>query len=96
MTAKCRLQYPPLPISIHAILYPTYFKLRCDIVSLASQMDSIEERALSSKILVGISLDARASCELLSWAVGNSAHPNDTIVALHVLGLCKLLYPVNS
>ncbi|XP_010913624.1 probable receptor-like serine/threonine-protein kinase At5g57670 isoform X2 [Elaeis guineensis] len=48
-------------------------------------MDSTEERALSSKILVGISLDARASSELLSWAVGNAAHPNDTIVALHVL-----------
>ena len=59
-------------------------------------MDSTEERALSSKILVGISLDARASSELLSWAVGNAAHPNDTIVALHVLGWCKLIYSVNS
>ncbi|KAG1326943.1 putative receptor-like serine/threonine-protein kinase [Cocos nucifera] len=48
-------------------------------------MDFTEERALSGKILVGVSLDARASSELLSWAVGNAAHPNDTIVALHVL-----------
>ncbi|XP_008782089.1 probable receptor-like serine/threonine-protein kinase At5g57670 [Phoenix dactylifera] len=48
-------------------------------------MDSIEEHSLSSKILIGISLDARASSELLSWAVGNAAHPNDTIVAFHVL-----------
>ncbi|XP_008789732.2 probable receptor-like serine/threonine-protein kinase At5g57670 [Phoenix dactylifera] len=48
-------------------------------------MDSTEECALSDKILVGISLDGRASNELLSWAIGNAAHPNDTIVALHVL-----------
>lgn len=48
-------------------------------------MDSTEERALSNKILVGFSLDARAGSELLSWAVGHAAHPKDTIVALHVL-----------
>ncbi|XP_010928966.1 probable receptor-like serine/threonine-protein kinase At5g57670 [Elaeis guineensis] len=48
-------------------------------------MDSIEECVLSDKILVGISLDGRVSSELLSWAIGNAAHPNDTIIALHVL-----------
>lgn len=65
-------------------------------------MDSIEESSSSSstssstfapspsrsgaKILVGVPLDARASCELLSWAVGVAARPDDTVIALHVLG----------
>ncbi|XP_073004211.1 probable receptor-like serine/threonine-protein kinase At5g57670 [Typha latifolia] len=48
-------------------------------------MDTIEECPPSSRILVGVSLDARASMELLSWAVGVAAHTNDTVVALHVL-----------
>ncbi|XVE80036.1 hypothetical protein DITRI_Ditri14bG0106600 [Diplodiscus trichospermus] len=38
-----------------------------------------------AKILVGISLDPDDSKELLSWAIGVLAHPNDDIVALHVL-----------
>ncbi|KAF6149061.1 hypothetical protein GIB67_018639 [Kingdonia uniflora] len=37
------------------------------------------------KILVGLSLDAEASNELLSWAIRIAARPNDTVVALHVL-----------
>ncbi|KAF5208132.1 Receptor-like cytosolic serine/threonine-protein kinase RBK2 [Thalictrum thalictroides] len=37
------------------------------------------------KILVSISLDAELSNELLSWAVGLAARPNDTVVALHIL-----------
>ncbi|KAH7659765.1 Adenine nucleotide alpha hydrolases-like protein [Dioscorea alata] len=49
-------------------------------------MDSIDGCALSNtKILVGVSLEAHWSNELLSWAVGVAAHPNDIIVALHVL-----------
>ncbi|KAK3007642.1 hypothetical protein RJ639_013110 [Escallonia herrerae] len=41
--------------------------------------------ATPAKIVIGISLDAEDSAELLSWAIRNVAHPNDTIVALHVL-----------
>ncbi|XP_044472236.1 probable receptor-like serine/threonine-protein kinase At5g57670 [Mangifera indica] len=41
--------------------------------------------ASSSKILVAISLDPDESKELLSWAVTVLAHPNDSIVAIHVL-----------
>ncbi|KAL5699317.1 hypothetical protein ACHQM5_030238 [Ranunculus cassubicifolius] len=39
-----------------------------------------------SSILVNISLDAELSNELLSWAIGLAARPNDTIVALHIIG----------
>ncbi|XP_027072379.1 probable receptor-like serine/threonine-protein kinase At5g57670 [Coffea eugenioides] len=39
----------------------------------------------SRKILVGISLDAQESRELLYWAITFLAQPNDTVVALHVL-----------
>ncbi|OMO69296.1 hypothetical protein CCACVL1_19563 [Corchorus capsularis] len=38
-----------------------------------------------AKILIGISLDPDESKELLSWAIRVLAHPNDDIVALHVL-----------
>lgn len=38
-----------------------------------------------AKILVGISLNAEESKELLFWAVNVLAQPNDTVVALHVL-----------
>ncbi|KAM0942809.1 putative protein kinase RLK-Pelle-RLCK-VI family [Dioscorea sansibarensis] len=49
-------------------------------------MDSKDESVLSStRILVGVSLEAQRSTELLSWAVGVAAQPNDIIVALHVL-----------
>ncbi|RZS10992.1 hypothetical protein BHM03_00042300, partial [Ensete ventricosum] len=47
--------------------------------------DPYAKHAPSAKILVGVSLDARASFQLLSWAVTVAAHPNDTVVALHVL-----------
>lgn len=46
----------------------------------------IEECVMSSRILVGVTLDAKECAELLSWAIGVAAHPNDTVVALHVLG----------
>lgn len=59
-------------------------ELQKEIVFLL--MDSVDESAPSAKILVGVSLDARASFQLLSWAVTVAAHPNDTVVALHVLG----------
>ncbi|KAJ0030076.1 hypothetical protein Pint_14217 [Pistacia integerrima] len=39
----------------------------------------------SSKILIAISLDPDESKELLSWAIRVLAHPNDSIVAIHVL-----------
>ena len=39
-----------------------------------------------AKILIGISLDSDDSKEVLSWAIRILARPNDTIVALHVLG----------
>ncbi|KAF9614999.1 hypothetical protein IFM89_021553 [Coptis chinensis] len=39
-----------------------------------------------AKILVNISLDVELNNELLSWAIGAAARPNDTIVALHILG----------
>ncbi|XP_039132087.1 probable receptor-like serine/threonine-protein kinase At5g57670 [Dioscorea cayenensis subsp. rotundata] len=49
-------------------------------------MDSLEECSLVTKILVGVSLEEKkTSIDLLSWAVTVAAHPNDTIVALHVL-----------
>ncbi|KAL3623865.1 hypothetical protein CASFOL_032681 [Castilleja foliolosa] len=41
--------------------------------------------SLPTKILIGISLDAHESKELLSWAIKILAHPGDTIVALHVI-----------
>lgn len=39
-----------------------------------------------AKILIGISTDPNDSQELLSWAIKVLAQPNDTIVAIHVLG----------
>ena len=39
-----------------------------------------------AKILVGITLNPEDSKELLSWAIRTLTHPNDTLVALHVLG----------
>ncbi|RWW62555.1 hypothetical protein BHE74_00030340, partial [Ensete ventricosum] len=84
------------PTIIHAVLCSTNFKHRSNIFvhSSALLMDSVEESAPSAKILVGVSLDARASFQLLSWAVTVAAHPNDTVVALHVLGsfLIVMLY----
>ncbi|XVF70091.1 hypothetical protein PTKIN_Ptkin11bG0134300 [Pterospermum kingtungense] len=41
--------------------------------------------AAPAKILIGISVDPDDSKELLSWAIRVLAHPNDEIVALHVL-----------
>ncbi|MBA0763000.1 hypothetical protein Gotri_012530 [Gossypium trilobum] len=38
-----------------------------------------------AKILVGISLDPDDSKEVLSWAIRVLTHPNDEVVALHVL-----------
>ncbi|TYJ22010.1 hypothetical protein E1A91_A08G100700v1 [Gossypium mustelinum] len=38
-----------------------------------------------AKILVGISLDPDESKEVLSWAIRVLTHPNDEVVALHVL-----------
>lgn len=38
------------------------------------------------KVVVGIPLDVEDSEELLSWAIEHLAHPNDTVIALHVLG----------
>lgn len=39
-----------------------------------------------SKLLVGISLELDHSNELLSWATRVLAQPNDTVVAVYVLG----------
>ncbi|XP_042381869.1 probable receptor-like serine/threonine-protein kinase At5g57670 isoform X2 [Zingiber officinale] len=50
-------------------------------------MDSVEESVSvppAAKLLVGVSLDGGESSQLLAWSV-TVAHPNDTIVALHVL-----------
>jgi hypothetical protein len=44
------------------------------------------ELSSSSRILIGLSLDSNDSKELLSWAIRVLANPNDTIVAVHVLG----------
>ncbi|XP_052198694.1 probable receptor-like serine/threonine-protein kinase At5g57670 [Diospyros lotus] len=38
-----------------------------------------------AKILIGISLNSDESKELLSWGIRILAHPNDTVIALHVL-----------
>ncbi|XP_057514279.1 probable receptor-like serine/threonine-protein kinase At5g57670 [Actinidia eriantha] len=38
-----------------------------------------------AKILIGITLNPEDSKELLSWAIRTLTHPNDTLVALHVL-----------
>ncbi|KAK1291388.1 putative receptor-like serine/threonine-protein kinase [Acorus calamus] len=40
------------------------------------------------KILVGVSSNVEASERLLSWAVRVAAHPDDTVIALHVI-VCK-------
>lgn len=45
-----------------------------------------------TKILVGISLNAEESKELLFWAINVLAQPNDTVVALHVLGQYAFFY----
>lgn len=39
----------------------------------------------SATLLIGIPLDTEKSYELLSWAINLLAHPNDNILALHVL-----------
>ncbi|KAM6579551.1 hypothetical protein CsatA_003325 [Cannabis sativa] len=50
----------------------------------------------SSKILIGISLDPNESKDLLSWAIAILAHPNDDIVAVHILvGKDKKKYEVS-
>ncbi|KAJ8459443.1 hypothetical protein OPV22_032369 [Ensete ventricosum] len=48
-------------------------------------MEPVQESEPAARILVGVSLDARASSQLLSWAVTVAARPNDTVIALHVL-----------
>ncbi|KAK1366838.1 Concanavalin A-like lectin/glucanase, subgroup [Heracleum sosnowskyi] len=42
-----------------------------------------------TKVVVGIPLDVEDSEELLSWAIEHLAHPNDTVIALHVLVMKK-------
>ncbi|MQL79068.1 hypothetical protein Taro_011517 [Colocasia esculenta] len=37
------------------------------------------------KVLVGIPLDVHIGMELLSWAITEASHRDDTVVALHVL-----------
>ncbi|KAH7545231.1 hypothetical protein FEM48_Zijuj01G0071700 [Ziziphus jujuba var. spinosa] len=39
----------------------------------------------TARILIGISLDPDESKELLSWAITVLAHPNDNIIATHIL-----------
>lgn len=59
-------------------------------------MDSVEESISvlpAAKLLVGVSLDGGESSQLLAWSV-TVAHPNDTIVALHVLGWYQLAHQV--
>ncbi|KAJ4763379.1 Protein kinase family protein [Rhynchospora pubera] len=51
-------------------------------------MEIIEESEPGSRIVVGISLNAQASAELLSWVIRVVAKPWDTIVAIHIL-VCK-------
>ncbi|KAJ8767494.1 hypothetical protein K2173_017538 [Erythroxylum novogranatense] len=41
--------------------------------------------APAKNLLVGISLDPADSKELLSWAISVLAHPNDNVIAIHVL-----------
>ncbi|XP_068647350.1 probable receptor-like serine/threonine-protein kinase At5g57670 [Aristolochia californica] len=43
----------------------------------------------ANKILVGIPFNAETSTELLSWAIGVAAQPNDTVIALNVLEVRK-------
>ena len=52
----------------------------------SSSSSSTSFSSSGAKILVGVSLDARASFDLVSWAVGVAARTNDTIIGLHVLG----------
>lgn len=61
-------------------------------------MDAIEECSrssderrrhqllLGSRILVGVPNNSRGCSELLSWAIRVVAKPNDSVVAVHVLG----------
>jgi hypothetical protein len=55
-------------------------------------MDTIEECGLglgsSSRILVGVPDNSRGCSELLSWAIGAVAKPNDSVAAVHVLRTC--------
>ncbi|PRQ37553.1 putative rossmann-like alpha/beta/alpha sandwich protein [Rosa chinensis] len=45
--------------------------------------------SVPAKILIGISSDPDESKQLLSRAISVLAHPNDNIVAIHVLGQSK-------
>lgn len=58
-------------------------------------MDTIEECSvddgrrlmlMGSRILVGVPNNSRGCSELLSWAIRVVARPNDSVVAVHVLG----------
>jgi hypothetical protein len=46
-----------------------------------------------SRILVGVPNNSRGCSELLSWAIRVVAKPNDSVVAVHVLGNCLEILP---
>lgn len=54
--------------------------------SLSANLQLTMIPSAPSKILIGLSLDSDDSKEALSWAIRVLAHPNDTIVAIHILG----------
>lgn len=64
--------------------FPTLIRLR-KTKKVSIEMISLSEEG-SNKILVAISLDHDESQNVLSWAINVLAKPNDTIVALHLLG----------
>lgn len=45
-----------------------------------------QQQLLGSRILVGVPNNSRGCSELLSWAIRVVAKPNDSVVAVHVLG----------
>jgi len=52
----------------------------------AKQGIMVPSSTAPARILVATCLDEDDAKELLSWAIRILSHPNDTIIALHVLG----------
>ena len=65
---------------------------RIEVEEGGMDMDAIEEcsrdgsRPQGTRILVGVPNNSRGCSELLSWAIRVVAKPNDSVVAVHVLG----------
>ncbi|KAF8400385.1 hypothetical protein HHK36_013683 [Tetracentron sinense] len=90
MVCRSRLQFAILPIryeyfySVENIIIQ-YFLRKLDSDQFVTDSKEIMVHSDPAKILIGLSLDAEVSKEILSWTIGVLARPNDTVIALHVL-----------